>query len=64
MLTPNILLLLQAADAALALVQKYQASVAQAVAEGRDVSDTELDGLVADDDAARAALVAEIAKRR
>jgi len=37
---------------------------AKAQSEGRDITDAELDALVADDDAARAALDAAIAKAR
>jgi hypothetical protein len=40
------------------------ALISKAKAEGRDVTDAELDALVAQDDAARAALVAAIAKAR
>lgn len=48
----------------LAQQQKIAALLRTAQAEGRDVTDDELDGLFADDDAARAALETEIAKAR
>lgn len=40
------------------------ALLTKAKGEGRDITDAELDALAAEDDAARAALVAAIAKRR
>lgn len=42
----------------------YGALVSQAKAEGRDVSNAELDALAAEDDVARKELEAAIAKRR
>ena len=60
----NLLLALQAGDAILAMFQKYQETVGAAIREGRDLTDAELDGLVADDDAARAALAAQISAAR
>ena len=42
----------------------FGAVITKARAEGRDISQAELDGFAQTDDAARAALVAEIAKAR
>ena len=42
----------------------YGALISKARAEGRDVTDAELDELAREDDAARADLVAAIAKRK
>lgn len=45
-------------------LQAYQQVMVKAQAEGRDVSDAELDQLGAQDDAVKAALAAEIARQR
>jgi hypothetical protein len=42
----------------------YGALITQSRAEGRDISDAELDALAAEDDVARKELEAAIAKRR
>lgn len=56
----NALLVTQLLTQALAQAQQFNALLVRAHSEGRDVSDTELDGLVANDDSAKARLQALI----
>lgn len=58
----NALLLTQLLLQAATQVQQFGALLAKAHAEGRDVTDDEINGLVAADDAAKARLDALIAK--
>jgi hypothetical protein len=60
----NALLLLNVLVPLLQQANQIGALLAKAQAEGRDVTDAELDTLVAGDDAAKAALAAAIAKAR
>lgn len=58
----KILLLLQLITSYTLQIQKITELVAKARAEGRDVSEEEINALVSEDDAAKAALDAAIAK--
>jgi hypothetical protein len=60
----NILAILEIVDRLLKSAGRYAAVARQAAAEGRDVSDAELEALKAEDDAAAASLAAAIAARR
>jgi hypothetical protein len=60
----NINLALTLLISLLSKSQEISALIKQAKGEGRDISDAELDGLVAADDAARAELVAAIEAAR
>lgn len=61
----NLLItLIETATQAMGMVKQVSALISKAQAEGRDITDAELNAIEATDDAARAALVAAIAKAR
>lgn len=60
----NIFAILSIIDKLLTSAGRYSAIARQAAAEGRDISDAELEALRKEDDAARATLEAAIAARR
>jgi len=63
-MTDKILLLLQLITAWTVQIQKITALIEKARAEGRDITDEEIDSLVADDDAAKLALDQAIEKAK
>ncbi len=57
-------MLIQAASTLTAAAERVSAAIQRAQAEGRDLSDTELDDMARRDDEATAALEAAIAEKR
>lgn len=62
--TDNALILIQLLTQLLAQAQSIGQLISKARSEGRDVTDAELGALMAQDDAVRAALEAEIARQQ